>query len=231
MHRLCQHQLEQRFPTRSHQDSWFRVAYTAQYRTLLMLERPIVLRANHLVSVNTPPLRQKSALTHKVARSRLKASSLSVAFNARHERSTTQHLHHRFFRTGYPAAECRGRYQTRTPQIQIVGLSAARGKAIHERIRAEPLNCGFKVPDQRITINLSPADLPMDLPGYDLPIGLALLARSQQLPKSDAGGSTSRRWHFGQSCGGRTGSSNGPWVVVTMKLNGRGQAASILYGH
>ncbi len=108
------------------------------------------------------------------------------------------------------------------PQIQIVGLSAARGKAIHERIRAEPLNCGFKVPDQRITINLSPADLPMDLPGYDLPIGLALLARSQQLPKSDAGGSTSRRWHFGQSCGGRTRSSNGPWVVVTMKLNGRG---------
>ncbi len=70
------------------------------------------------------------------------------------------------------------------PQIQIVGLSEARGKAIRERVRAALLNCGFKVPDQRITINLSPTDLPTDHPGYDLPIALALLARSQQLPKS-----------------------------------------------
>ncbi len=70
------------------------------------------------------------------------------------------------------------------PQIQIVGLSETRGKAIRERVRAALLNCGFKVPDQRITINLSPTDLPTDHPGYDLPIALALLARSQQLPKS-----------------------------------------------
>jgi len=70
------------------------------------------------------------------------------------------------------------------PQIQIVGLSEARGKAIRERVRAALLNCGFKVPDQRITINLSPADFPTDHPGYDLPIALALLARSQQLPKN-----------------------------------------------
>ena len=46
------------------------------------------------------------------------------------------------------------------------------------------LNSGFTVPDRRITINLSPTDLPTDHPGYDLPIALALLAASNQLPDS-----------------------------------------------
>ena len=73
------------------------------------------------------------------------------------------------------------------PQMQIVGLSESRGKAIRERVRAALLNCGFKVPDQRITVNLSPADLPTDHPGYDLPIALALLATSQQLPAHSLG--------------------------------------------
>ena len=57
------------------------------------------------------------------------------------------------------------------------------GKAIRERVRAALLNSGFTVPDRRITINLSPADLPTDHPGYDLPIALALLAASNQLPE------------------------------------------------
>ena len=70
------------------------------------------------------------------------------------------------------------------PQIQLVGLSESRGKAIRERVRAALLNSGFTVPDRRITINLSPADLPTDHPGYDLPIALALLAASNQLPDS-----------------------------------------------
>ena len=70
------------------------------------------------------------------------------------------------------------------PQIQLVGLSETRGKAIRERVRAALLNSGFTVPDRRITINLSPTDLPTDHPGYDLPIALALLAASNQLPDS-----------------------------------------------
>ena len=70
------------------------------------------------------------------------------------------------------------------PQIQLVGLSESRGKAIRERVRAALLNSGFTVTDRRITINLSPADLPTDHPGYDLPIALALLAASNQLPDS-----------------------------------------------
>ena len=69
------------------------------------------------------------------------------------------------------------------PQMQLVGLSEARGKAIRERVRAALLNSGFTVPDRRITINLSPADLPTDHHGYDLPIALALLAASNQLPE------------------------------------------------
>ena len=38
------------------------------------------------------------------------------------------------------------------PQIQLVGLSEARGKAIRERVRAALLNSGFTVPHRRITI-------------------------------------------------------------------------------
>ena len=51
-------------------------------------------------------------------------------------------------------------------------------------MRAALLNSGFTVTDRRITINISPADLPTDHPGYDLPIALALLAASNQLPDS-----------------------------------------------
>ena len=84
----------------------------------------------------------------------------------------------------HACSEHRGRHSCGLPQIQLVGLSESRGKAIRERVRAALLNSGFTVPDRRITINLSPADLPTDHPGYDLPIALALLAASNQLPDS-----------------------------------------------
>ncbi len=44
------------------------------------------------------------------------------------------------------------------------------------------MTCGFRWPPGRVTINLSPADLPKDGGRFDLPIALALLAATCQLP-------------------------------------------------
>lgn len=67
------------------------------------------------------------------------------------------------------------------PAFMIVGLP---GKAIEEakeRVRSAIKNSGFKFPGHRITINLTPADLPKDGPAYDLPLALGILIASGQL--------------------------------------------------
>lgn len=67
------------------------------------------------------------------------------------------------------------------PAFNIVGLP---GKAIEEakeRIRPAIKNSGCKFPDHRITVNLTPADLPKEGPAYDLPMALGILIASGQL--------------------------------------------------
>lgn len=67
------------------------------------------------------------------------------------------------------------------PAFNIVGLP---GKAIEEakeRVRPAIKNSGCKFPDHRITINLTPADLPKEGPAYDLPMALGILIASGQL--------------------------------------------------
>jgi magnesium chelatase family protein len=54
-----------------------------------------------------------------------------------------------------------------------------------ERVRSALRNSGFEVPARRITINLSPADVPKDGTGYDLPIAVGILAASGQLRSVD----------------------------------------------
>ncbi|MDP9468025.1 MAG: YifB family Mg chelatase-like AAA ATPase, partial [Chloroflexota bacterium] len=54
-----------------------------------------------------------------------------------------------------------------------------------ERVRSALRNSGFELPARRITINLSPADLPKDGTGYDLPIAVGILAASGQLRGAD----------------------------------------------
>jgi len=67
------------------------------------------------------------------------------------------------------------------PKFKIVGLP---GKAIEEakeRVRTAIKNSGLEFPKHRITINLTPADLPKEGPAYDLPIALGLLVANGQL--------------------------------------------------
>jgi magnesium chelatase family protein len=67
------------------------------------------------------------------------------------------------------------------PQFNIVGLPAAAVKESRERVRAALATCDFELPAGRITVNLSPADLPKEGGRYDLPIALGILLASQQI--------------------------------------------------
>ena len=71
------------------------------------------------------------------------------------------------------------------PALTIVGLAGSQVQEARERVRSALRNSGFEVPARRITINLSPADLPKDGTGYDLPIAVGILAASGQLPSVD----------------------------------------------
>lgn len=50
-----------------------------------------------------------------------------------------------------------------------------------DRVRAAILNCSLRMPDGRITVNLSPADLPKEGVRFDLPIALGILVASDQV--------------------------------------------------
>jgi magnesium chelatase family protein len=67
------------------------------------------------------------------------------------------------------------------PAFAIVGLPDAAVRESRERVRAALANSGFEFPQQRITVNLAPANLPKAGPGYDLAIAAGVLMASKQL--------------------------------------------------
>jgi magnesium chelatase family protein len=75
------------------------------------------------------------------------------------------------------------------PTFSIVGMPATAVKESKERVRAALANSGFEFPAGRITVNLSPADLPKEGCRYDLPIALGILLASEQseLPQDTLG--------------------------------------------
>ncbi|RDC60817.1 Competence protein ComM [Alteripontixanthobacter maritimus] len=62
------------------------------------------------------------------------------------------------------------------PRFAIVGLPDKAVGESRERVQSALSAMGLSLPPKRITINLSPADLPKEGSHYDLPIALALLA-------------------------------------------------------
>ena len=62
------------------------------------------------------------------------------------------------------------------PKFNVVGLPDKAVNESRERVHAALSAMGLSLPPKRITINLSPADLPKEGSHYDLPIALALLA-------------------------------------------------------
>ena len=67
------------------------------------------------------------------------------------------------------------------PAFTIVGLADKAVAESRERVRAALSALGLSLPPKRITVNLSPADLPKEGSHYDLPIALALLAAMEVL--------------------------------------------------
>ncbi|GAB2865622.1 YifB family Mg chelatase-like AAA ATPase [Pseudoduganella ginsengisoli] len=68
------------------------------------------------------------------------------------------------------------------PAFAIVGLPDTEVKEARHRVQAAIISCGFDMPNQRITVNLAPADLPKESGRLDLPIALGILAASGQIP-------------------------------------------------
>ncbi|HYZ48590.1 MAG TPA: YifB family Mg chelatase-like AAA ATPase [Sphingomonas sp.] len=62
------------------------------------------------------------------------------------------------------------------PGFVVVGLPDKAVAESRERVRAAIASLGLSLPPKRITVNLSPADLPKEGSHYDLPIALGLLA-------------------------------------------------------
>ncbi|ANI29695.1 ATP-dependent protease [Yersinia entomophaga] len=73
------------------------------------------------------------------------------------------------------------------PGLTLVGLPETTVKEARDRVRSALLNSGFTFPAKRITVSLAPADLPKEGGRYDLPIALAILAASEQIPVDKLG--------------------------------------------
>ncbi|NRB04280.1 MAG: YifB family Mg chelatase-like AAA ATPase [Rhodobacteraceae bacterium] len=75
---------------------------------------------------------------------------------------------------------------TGLPAFSIVGLPDKAVSEARDRVRAALASLSIALPSRRITINLSPADLPKEGSHFDLPIALALLSAIEILPKDIA---------------------------------------------
>src|SRR4051794_15496306 len=71
---------------------------------------------------------------------------------------------------------------TGLPTFGLVGLPDASLQESRDRVRAAAANSGFPLPQQRITVNLSPAALPKAGTGFDLAVAAALLSAAGTAP-------------------------------------------------
>lgn len=67
------------------------------------------------------------------------------------------------------------------PSFYIVGLADAAIKESKERVRAAVSNSGFPFPQERVTVNLSPADRKKEGTHFDLPVALSILSAGGKL--------------------------------------------------
>ena len=74
------------------------------------------------------------------------------------------------------------------PAFHLVGLPDKAVSEAKERVRAAMNALSIALPSKRITVNLSPADLPKEGSHFDLPIALALLAALEIIPKDEVEG-------------------------------------------
>jgi len=84
--------------------------------------------------------------------------------------------------------EVEAHLQSGVPSFAIVGLADRACQEAKHRVRSGIASAELEWPLRRLTVNLAPADLRKEGPGFDLPIALAVLGASRQLkPESLAG--------------------------------------------
>jgi magnesium chelatase family protein len=71
------------------------------------------------------------------------------------------------------------------PSFVIVGLPDRACAEARQRVRSSIRSAELEFPGGRVTVNLAPAGLRKEGSGYDLPIALALLAASRQIPHAE----------------------------------------------
>jgi magnesium chelatase family protein len=69
------------------------------------------------------------------------------------------------------------------PAFATVGLPEASVKESRERVKAAINNSGYRFPDDRITVNLAPADIKKEGTGFDLPIAIGILTAAGIVPQ------------------------------------------------
>ena len=72
------------------------------------------------------------------------------------------------------------------PNLLIVGLGNKAIEEAKERVRSAIRNTRLDFPSKRITVNLAPANLPKNGAHFDLPIAIAILEVSNQIPAGAA---------------------------------------------
>ena len=78
--------------------------------------------------------------------------------------------------------------QNAVPAFAIVGLADRACQEAKERVRSGITSAALEWPMRRITVNLAPAELRKEGSGFDLPIALAILAASRQVPSERLAG-------------------------------------------
>ncbi len=78
--------------------------------------------------------------------------------------------------------EVEAHLQLGVPAFAIVGLADRACQEAKERVRSGIASAELVWPNRRITVNLAPAELRKEGSGFDLPIALAVLAASRQIP-------------------------------------------------
>jgi magnesium chelatase family protein len=78
--------------------------------------------------------------------------------------------------------EVEAHLQNGIPGLAIVGLADRACQEAKHRVRSGIASAELEWPSRRITVNLAPAGLKKEGSGFDLPIALAILGASRQLP-------------------------------------------------
>lgn len=73
------------------------------------------------------------------------------------------------------------------PTITIIGFASKAVNEAKDRLRASFANTSLEFPKKRVTINLSPADLPKDSTSLDLAMAVSVLAGAKQISADELG--------------------------------------------